>query len=151
MFFSGARRAAFSWLVAVAAVAPLAFAGCGMLNTPSTPNAANNQTPSNAKHFNDANFTADVLGAQTPVLVDFWAPWCGPCRKIAPVIEELATENAGSVIVGKVNVDEAPQVAEKFRVESIPTLLLFKRGQVVAQFVGVQSKDKLQAAIDAAK
>ena len=83
-------------------------------------------------------------------LVDFWAPWCGPCRMIAPVVEELATENAGKLKVVKVNIDESPNVASSYGVNSIPTLVIFKGGEVVDRFVGVQPKKRLQTAIDQA-
>jgi len=101
--------------------------------------------------FDDSNFDAEVLQSSEPVLVDFWAPWCGPCRMIAPVVEELAGENAGSIKVGKLNVDEAPGAAQNYGVSSIPTLMVFKNGEVVERLVGVQPKSKLQQALDAAK
>ena len=101
--------------------------------------------------FTDGNFQGDVLQSNVPVLVDFWAPWCGPCRMIAPVVEELSSENQGSFKVGKVNIDDNPQVAMNYSVSSIPTLMIFKGGQVVDRFVGVQPKSRLQQAIDAAK
>ncbi len=100
---------------------------------------------------NDGSFESEVLQAAEPVLVDFWAPWCGPCRMIAPTVEELAAENAGTVRVCKVNIDESPQSAQNYGVSSIPTLMLFKSGDVVERFVGVQPKPRLQEAIDAAK
>ena len=84
-------------------------------------------------------------------MVDFWAPWCGPCRMIAPLIEELASEYVGSVKVGKLNIDDSPQAASSHGVSSIPTLMVFKGGQVVDRFVGVQAKNRLQKALDAAK
>ena len=102
----------------------------------------------NVCEFNDDNFDADVLQAGEPVLVDFWAPWCGPCRMIAPTIDELAAENAGSVKIGKVNVDNSPQTAQKYGVSSIPTLMLFQGGDVVQRFSGVQPKTRLQQALD---
>jgi thioredoxin 1 len=101
--------------------------------------------------FDDKNFDSEVLQAAGPVLVDFWAPWCGPCRQIAPVIEQLAGENEGSVKIGKLNVDNAPNSAQSYGVSSIPTLMLFKDGEVVERFVGVQPKSRLQEAIDAVK
>jgi thioredoxin 1 len=105
----------------------------------------------NVTEFTDGNFQSDVLQSTQPVLVDFWAPWCGPCRMIGPVVEQLAAENAGSAIVGKVNVDDNPNVAQTYGVSSIPTLMVFKAGQVVERFVGVQPKPRLQEALDAAK
>jgi thioredoxin 1 len=105
----------------------------------------------NVTEFTDGNFQSDVLQSAQPVLVDFWAPWCGPCRMIGPVVEQLAAENAGSALVGKVNVDDNPNVAQTYGVSSIPTLMVFKGGQVVERFVGVQPKPRLQEALDAAK
>jgi thioredoxin 1 len=101
--------------------------------------------------INDDNFDVEVLQSSEPVLVDFWAPWCGPCRHIAPLVEELAGENSGSAKVMKLNVDEAPRAAQNYGVSSIPTLMIFKNGEVVDRFVGVQPKNRLQDAIDAAK
>lgn len=100
------------------------------------------------KEFTDDNFDAEVLNNDTAVLVDFWAPWCGPCRQIAPMIEELAAENP-SISIGKVNIDENPGVAQKFGINSIPTLLLFKNGEISESFVGVRPKAALQQAISA--
>ena len=101
--------------------------------------------------FTDANFETEVVQSPIPVLVDFWAPWCGPCRQIAPVIEQLAGENQGSIKIGKLNVDNAPNAAQNYGVSSIPTLMIFKNGEVVDRFVGVQPKSRLQQAIDASK
>lgn len=105
----------------------------------------------NVTEFTDTNFDQEVLHASTPVLVDFWAPWCGPCRMIAPVVEQLAAENVGSIKIGKVNVDNSPNAAQQYGVSSIPTLMIFKKGEVVERFVGVQPKGRLQEALDAAK
>lgn len=93
------------------------------------------------------NFDKEVLQSSLPVLADFWAEWCGPCRMIAPVVEELSTEMAGRLKVVKVNVDEAQQLAGKYGIMSIPTLLLFKQGKVVEQIVGAMSKDNLVSKI----
>ena len=104
----------------------------------------------NVSELNDTNFEAEVLQSSQPVLVDFWAPWCGPCRMIGPIVEELATENGASIKIGKVNVDDSPNTASSYGVSSIPTLMIFKGGEVVDRFVGVQPKNRLQEAIDQA-
>ena len=91
-----------------------------------------------------ANFEAEVLRSQVPVLVDFWAPWCGPCRMLAPVLAQLAEEKTGMLKVGKVNVDEAAELAAQYGISSIPALLLFKGGQLAAQTVGFMQKADLE-------
>jgi thioredoxin len=88
----------------------------------------------------DGSFAADVLGAGVPVLVDCWAPWCGPCRMIAPTIDQLAAESGGRYVIAKLNTDENPRVAGQFRIDAIPTMLIFHRGQLVDRIVGLQPK-----------
>ncbi|NLZ53718.1 MAG: thioredoxin [Thermoanaerobacteraceae bacterium] len=95
----------------------------------------------------DDNFQQEVLEAEGKVLVDFWAPWCGPCRMMGPVIDEIAAEHGASLKVGKLNVDENPDTATKYQVMSIPTLLLFENGQVVNKMVGFRQKKDLLAEI----
>ncbi|MCB9495415.1 MAG: thioredoxin [Fibrobacteria bacterium] len=102
----------------------------------------------NVAEFTDANFDAEVIQSSTPVLVDFWAPWCGPCRMIAPSIEALSAEYAGKVKIGKLNTDEQGDTAAKYGIRSIPTLLVFKDGQVVNQLVGALPKDKIAEQLD---
>jgi len=104
-----------------------------------------------ANTFTEDNFDSEVLQSSEPVLVDFWAPWCGPCRQLAPVIDQLATEYEGSVKVGKVDTDQNPNLAVKYGIQSIPTVMIFKNGEVVNQMLGNQPKANLQQALDAAK
>jgi len=96
-------------------------------------------------HLSEENFEGEVLKSNLPVLVDFWAEWCGPCRAIAPVIEEIARDLEGKLKVAKVNVDESGELAARYNIMSIPTLLVFKEGEVVQQIVGAASKDQLLA------
>ncbi len=101
-------------------------------------------------HLSDADFTSEVLQSSQPTLVDFWAPWCGPCRRIAPILDELASERAGVVNVAKVNVDESPRVAAAYHIDSIPTLLVFKDGEIVDRVVGLRPKADLDHVLDRA-
>ena len=105
----------------------------------------------NLIELNESNFQAEVLQSDQPVLVDFWAPWCGPCRMIAPLVDELADEHVGSLKVAKLNIDDSPALASTYGVSSIPTVMIFKGGEVVDRFVGVQPKSRLQTAIEQAK
>ena len=103
---------------------------------------------SNVPEVTDATFDVEVLAAEIPVVVDFWAPWCGPCRMIAPMLDELAVEYKGRVKIVKVNVDENPIIADRYSIRSIPTLLFFKGGQVAEQVVGGVSKRALTSRLD---
>ncbi|HAU58266.1 MAG TPA: thiol reductase thioredoxin [Comamonadaceae bacterium] len=100
------------------------------------------------KHLSDASFEADVLKSNTPVLVDYWAEWCGPCKMIAPILDEVAGTYQGKLQIAKMNVDENREVPAKFGIRGIPTLMLFKDGQLAATKVGAMSKAQLTAFID---
>jgi thioredoxin 1 len=102
----------------------------------------------NVQTFTDGNFENTVLKAVQPVLVDFWAEWCGPCKRLAPAVDSLATDYAGKVTVGKLNVDDNPDTTIKFNVRGIPALLLFKGGQLVDQVVGLVPKDEIKKVLD---
>src|SRR6478609_9234999 len=102
----------------------------------------------NIKHISDASFEADVLKSDKPVLVDFWAEWCGPCKAIAPILEEVAKEYEGRLKIAKINVDENQSTPAKFGIRGIPTLMLFKNGNVEATRVGALSKSQLTAFLD---
>jgi thioredoxin 1 len=99
-------------------------------------------------HTSDANFSSDVLKSETPVLLDFWAEWCGPCKMIAPILDEIAGAYQGRLRIAKLNIDENPQTPPKFGIRGIPTLILFKNGTVEAQKVGALSKSQLTAFLD---
>ena len=103
---------------------------------------------SDIRHVTDESFDPEVLKSETPVLVDYWAEWCGPCKSIAPVLEEVAREYEGRLKIAKINVDENQQVPAKFGIRGIPTLMLFKDGQLAATKVGAMSKAQLTAFID---
>ncbi len=102
-----------------------------------------------ALELTDANFDELVMKSDKPVLVDFWAEWCGPCRMVGPIVEELATEYEGKAVIGKVNVDSNQEVAGKFGIRNIPTLLVFKNGEIVDKQVGVAPKNVLAGKLDA--
>lgn len=105
----------------------------------------------NIHEFNDGNFDAEVLKADKPVLIDFWAEWCVPCKMIAPAVEEIANEDGDALKVGKVNVDVNPGIASKYGIRSIPTLLIFKDGQVAEKMVGAVSKETIREFVDKVK
>ncbi len=102
----------------------------------------------NLKTFSTANWEEDVITSTNPVLVDFWAPWCSPCRMVAPIVEELAEEYVGRVVVGKLNVDEHAPIASQFGIMSIPTLGIFKEGKMVDKIIGFRSKADLVKMLD---
>jgi thioredoxin 1 len=102
----------------------------------------------NTTELQDAGFDQEVLKSTTPYLVDFWAPWCGPCRMIAPIVEELGTEYEGRLKVGKVNVDDNQEIAARYGISSIPTVMLFKDGQLKERITGAVPKNVLKQAID---
>ena len=104
----------------------------------------------NINDVTDANFQAEVIESETPVLVDFWAPWCGPCRMVAPIVEEIANERSDSLKVVKLNTDENIQTASEYQIMAIPTLLLFRNGQVAKRIQGAMPKKRLEAELEPA-
>ena len=100
--------------------------------------------------LNNENFEATITGGASPVLVDFWAEWCGPCKMIAPLLDELAAEQAGKAVIAKLNIDQAPELAARFGINAIPTLIVFKNGKPVTTLRGVQSKSALLKSLAAA-
>ena len=100
-------------------------------------------------HLNDQNFSQEVLKYKGVVLVDFWAPWCGPCRMLGPVVTELAKEYEGKAKIAKINTDEAAEVSAQYRIASIPTIIIFKNGEPKAQLIGLQSKEEMKKQLDA--
>ena len=98
--------------------------------------------------FTDANFDETVLKSTTPVLVDFWAEWCAPCKQLGPLIDELATEYTGKIKIGKVDTDANREISVRFSVSALPTLMLFRDGEIIHKFVGLKSKKDIQSALD---
>lgn len=103
-----------------------------------------------AKHITESDFETEVLGADKPVLVDFWAPWCGPCRMVGPEVEAVAAEYAGRANVVKINVDEQPELAGRYGIMSIPTIIVFKNGEIAEQVVGAVNRGKLKEMLEQA-
>ena len=131
--------------LAVAACLPcLGTSGC----KDSVHRTGSDSHSTNIVTLTEANFQAEALSASQPVLVDFWAAWCGPCKVLAPVIDEIADEYSGRVVVGKVDVDIAPALAQRYGIQAIPTVVLFKAGRAVDQSLGVVSKRELQAKLN---
>jgi thioredoxin 2 len=124
---------------------------CGRCGNQLDLKSANEADTSKPSVVTDSSFDRDVLGAGSrPVLLDCWAPWCGPCRMIAPVLDQLAAESAGKYLIAKLNVDENPRVAGQFQVQSIPTMLIFKNGVLVDRIVGAQPKQAIAARLASA-
>ena len=101
-----------------------------------------------ANTFTDQNFKSEVLDSKIPVLVDFWAEWCGPCKMLGPIVEKLAQDYSGKLKVGKLNVDDNSEISQEYGIQGIPTIILFKNGQMAKQMVGYQPEDKLKSAVD---
>ena len=128
----------------IAFVALCGLAACSGSNG----SASHTANDKNVVTFTKDNFQAEVISSSQPVLVDFWATWCGPCRVVAPTVAALATEYEGRVKVGKVDVDTQQELAKEYKVTGIPALMIFKDGKVVEQFIGVRSKSELKSALD---
>lgn len=99
-------------------------------------------------NFSDANFNEEVLKSDSPVMVDFYAPWCGPCKMMAPTVDKLAEEYSGKVKIGKLNVDESTEISSKYEIQSIPTIIFYKNGEVVDKMIGFQSEESLKQKLD---
>jgi thioredoxin 1 len=145
---SGVRPLTAEWrrgALYSAALAALFYSvsGCG------SNSAAMNQSTTNVKHITDAEFDAEVTHAAQPVVVDCYATWCGPCRELAPIVDNLADEYAGKIKFVKINVDESPRTAQKFQIEAIPTLLFFKDGKLTGTSVGLRTKADLASRLEA--
>ena len=138
------RSVIFVWMLVLPAVLLVSFIGGGGCDGSGRAEAHG----TNLLLLTEKNFQGEVIAAKTPVLVDFWAPWCGPCRSIAPVVNELADDFAGRAKVAKVNVDEAPALAQKYGIQAIPTFLYFRDGRVVDQVMGGAPKRDLAAKLD---
>ena len=136
-------RNTLSWLGLVV-VASLFAGGCAQVGSTS----AQHESNTNIVKLTAATFQQQVLASSKPVLVDFWAPWCGPCRMLAPTISEIADEYKGRVLVGKVNVDDEAALAQKYGIEGIPAVLIFKDGKPVQNLVGLREKKEYQAALN---
>lgn len=136
------------WILPACGINTCMSGNCVVLpHEPMTPNTEEEKTMNGLLEFSDINFESEVLQSSRPVVVDFSAAWCGPCKMLAPVVEELANENAGVAKIGKIDVDANPGTAAKYGVSSIPTIMVFKNGRVVDTLVGLQPKANIQEAM----